>query len=149
MNREELIAFYDAHSAADFYIYGFCHRGLVYAVAAKALPDETKKLGRQSSKRGGRSQLRFRVPSELKKQLIESGEALLCGDITLIEYKDNYNRGEHFERLIVEGFGKTWHKDDTPFWICGDLSLNGVEIQIKFDGAEITNETAYLNNFAA
>ena len=51
-----------------------------------------------------------------------------------------YNKGENFERLVHEYYGQTWEKDTRPFTECGDIRVNGVEIQIKFDGATFTNE---------
>ena len=54
---------------------------------------------------------------------------------------DKYNKGENFERIITELLtGETWVKDSVPFNVAGDIVVNGENIQIKFDGAEITNE---------
>lgn len=30
-------------------------------------------------------------------------------------------------------------KDTVPFWVCGDIQLDGIEIQIKFDSASLLN----------
>ena len=52
-----------------------------------------------------------------------------------------YNKGENFERVITELLiGETWVKDSVPFNVAGDIRWNGEEVQIKFDGAELTNE---------
>ena len=83
---------------------------------------------------------RVRVPAGEKDRMIASGSAReLCSVDELTVSK--YNRGENFERVITETLTETvWVKDSIPFYRQGDIQLNGEEIQIKFDAAELTNE---------
>jgi hypothetical protein len=52
---------------------------------------------------------------------------------------EKYNKGEIFEKLVTEYFGQAWKKDTIPFWIQGDINVNGKEIQIKLDSATLMN----------
>ena len=52
---------------------------------------------------------------------------------------EKYNKGEIFEKLVTEYFGQTWEKDTIPFWVQGDINVNGRELQIKLDAATLMN----------
>ena len=139
MNREEMLNAYTAHSAADAYILGFTNRGKLYAIELPELPDEVLKLDHASSKRGGTAKIRVRVATAVKMALIAAG-AKLIGTVDDLTADSKHNRGENFERIITELNGQRWVKDSVPFWVAGDITLDGRELQIKLDGAELTNE---------
>ncbi len=42
-----------------------------------------------------------------------------------------YNFGDTFERLVHEMYDLPWFKDSCPWWTRGDITLNGIELQIK------------------
>jgi hypothetical protein len=139
MNRDEMLRTYNAHSAADAYVLGFAHHGQLFAIELPELPDAVLKLDHASSKRGGQAKIRVRVAKAEKLALIAMGAAVI-GKVEDLEADPHHNRGENFERIVTELNGQRWTKDSVPFWMAGDLSLNGRELQIKFDGAELTNE---------
>ena len=138
--KEAIMNWYRAHSAADLYKVGFTHDGALYAVTVKELPDSWLKLDRMSSKRGGFAKIRVRLSAAAKAELVSSGKAQRLGSADLLEGADRYNRGERFERLVTELAGQVWVKDSVPFWVAGDIRIDGLEVQIKLDGAELTNE---------
>jgi hypothetical protein len=139
MTLTEMITLYERLSAATAYIFGFLFHGDLYMVKTAGLPLEMLKLDHMSSKRGGFAKVRVRLNATLKAQLVEAG-AIKLGAASLLEADDRYNKGERFERLVTESYGLSWTKDSIPFWVSGDISLNGEEIQVKYDGAELTNE---------
>ena len=51
-----------------------------------------------------------------------------------------YNRGEIYEKIVTEFFGKEWEKDNVPYTEAGDLEVNGIAYQIKFEKATFVNE---------
>ena len=139
MNRDEMLRTYNAHSAADAYVLGFAFHGELFAIELPELPDAVLKLDHASSKRGGQAKIRVRVAKAEKLALIAMGAAVI-GKVEDLEADPHHNRGENFERIVTELNGQRWTKDSVPFWVAGDLSLNGRELQIKLDGAELTNE---------
>ena len=139
MTREEMLTTYHRHTAADAYVLGFAHHGLLYAVELPELPDDVLKLDHASSHRGGAAKIRVRVGKARKLALLEAG-AQVVGTVADLEADEHHNKGENFERVMTERAGQRWVKDSVPFWMAGDLSLDGRELQIKFDGAELTNE---------
>lgn len=141
MFNEEMANRYNRIAGAHKYIVGFIRHGVVYYVQLDfaglcgLLKDD-----RASSKRGGTLKLRVRVTAEQAIHFIYNGEAKeLCKVEELDDGK--YNKGENFERIITETLtSELWVKDSVPFYVKGDINVNGEEIQIKLDGAELTNE---------
>ena len=141
MTREEMLNTYEAHSAADAYILGFVHHGELFAAELPELPDAVLKLDHASSKRGGQAKIRVRVAKADKLALIAKGLAKIIGKAEDLKADANHNKGENFERELTERWtAETWVKDSVPFNVAGDLVLNGENVQVKLDGAELTNE---------
>ena len=142
MTLTEMINLYNALTAADGYIVGFILNHLLYYVRFDGhLPTEILKFDRASSKRGGMAKVRVRLSADVRKALVANGQAALIGSETMLMTADKWNKGERFERIITETLTtETWVKDSVPFNVAGDIELNGQQIQIKFDDAELTNE---------
>jgi hypothetical protein len=140
MTKEMMEALYENNSAAHIYALGFVLSNLLYVI--KLSFSELRqyfKLDHMSSKRGGYAKIRIRLTAEDRKVLSLKAEEL--GPAELVTNGPNKNQGDNFEKVITELWtDKRWVKDSTPFWIAGDIRVDGEEIQIKFDGAELTNE---------
>lgn len=146
MATEKMISIYHLYSASKKYIVGFIRNGKVYYVIVTFEKlAEMLKACKASSKRGGFNKVRVYVSSKLQKELIADGLAMEIGAVdALISTK--YNKGEMFEKLITETLtAETWEKDSLPFYMGGDIQLNGENIQIKLNGAELTNEKCLTN----
>lgn len=137
----KMINDYDALAYAHKYILGYTQKGMVYAVVTESdiLPYICT-LDRAS--RGAGYSLRYK-PSKAQKALLSSLKpAVLCS----AEYfnaelsASKYNAGELFEKLVTESYGQTWTKDNVPFTAGGDIEVNGVAYQIKYEKATFTNE---------
>lgn len=145
MTREEMISRYNALAAATAYIVGFVLDGLLYYTMSAHIADNFLKFDRMSSKRGGWAKIRVKLSAMDRKTLVARGQAILLGSADLLETADKYNKGERFERIITETLtGEQWVKDSIPFNVAGDITLNGQEVQVKFDGAELTNERTLM-----
>lgn len=140
---EQMINTYNSLSAANLYLLGFILKNCLYYVIVPHIDNNYLRLTRTSEKRGSKAKVRIWVPSAERKRLVSEGIATLLGPATMLNYNDQYNAGDHFERVIVEQMtGRVWKKDTTPFNVAGDMNLNGQEIQIKLNGGELTNERA-------
>lgn len=145
MTRNEMIARYNALAVATAYIVGFILDGMLYYTMSAHIADDFLKLDRMSSKRGGWAKIRVKLTSADRKALVACGKAIMIGSADLLDTDDKYNKGERFEKIITETLtGETWVKDSVPFNVAGDITLNGEEVQIKFDGAELTNERTLM-----
>ena len=92
--------------------------------------------------RGAGYSLRFCPTNTQKAFLITKGAQILCSKrlFETIVKESKYNKGEIFEKMITEFYGQKWTKDNVPFTEDGDLAINGIAYQIKFEKATFTNE---------
>ena len=140
MTMTEMMTDYRAKSAAHVYALGFLFNHNLYAVRLNF--EELSrffKLDRASSKRGGFAKIRIKLTAKDRAEL--SATAELIGAEDLLYADPYYNRGDNFEKALMERWtSKTWVKNSDPFWVAGDIQVDGVEIQVKLDSAELTNE---------
>lgn len=140
MSKQEMMTMYERWSAAHTYILGFVFDGKLYFVKLTfAELARFFKLDRASSKRGGFAKIRIKLTADERREL--AAMATLLGSADLLEADAKYNKGENFEKIITEKLTATaWVKDSVPFNVAGDIELNGEQIQVKLDNAELTNE---------
>ena len=140
MTMQEMMNAYNAKSAAHLYALGFVFEHTLYA--AKLSFSEISqyfKLDRASSKRGGFAKIRIKLTALDRASLAANAEKL--GSEDLLSKDSAHNKGENFERELTERWtSEQWVKDSIPFWVAGDIRVNGEEVQVKLDGAELTNE---------
>lgn len=141
MDRNEMLHRYDENKASDIYLLGFESDGLLYTVFTKELRDDCLKFEKAAEKKGGYNKIRVRLTKKVKAIYINNHKAVCWGKIEIMNFNDQYNNGEHFERVAVERLtGRKWVKDSKPFNVTGDFEYAGQQVQAKFDDAELTNE---------
>lgn len=134
---------YNSLSFTHRYIFGFHFKKNIYLVEATSeiLP-LILTLEKASSKNGGGYGLRFNPNTKQKVLLLSKGARVLCSKAYFDEIANNskYNKGDVFERMVTEKCGQMWHKDNLPFTMAGDIEVNGIAYQIKFEKATFVNE---------
>lgn len=136
-----MIEKYDEKSFTHNYIFGIAVHGIVYAIKATAeiLPFI---LTVDCASRGNGFSLRFKPTKEQKELLLTKGAKAICSarffDAEVAASK--YNRGEIFEKMVTESFGQEWKKDNVPFTNDGDITVNGIAYQIKYEKATFATE---------
>ena len=136
-----MIARYNALSFTHNYIYGFIYKKMVYIVKTDAsMMPYVLMLDKAS--RGAGFSLRFKPNTSQKILLISKGAQILCSQEAFEQAleESKYNRGEIFEKMVTELFGQVWEKDNVPFTDDGDLTVDGIAYQIKFEKATFANE---------
>lgn len=136
MNKTTMIREYHKLSAADYYIIGFELDGYVYAVKQKRIYSKYLKADRESTKNGGANILRLTLTKKQKQALAKK----LLPIATIEEMENIKNRGEWFESLIHKIYGQSYKKDITRFDKCGDIEIDGMQVQLKFERATVANE---------
>lgn len=138
-----MISRYNELSFTHNYIFGFIIKNVVYMVntTAETLPYILKL---DSASRGQGYSLRFKPTKEQKALLLSKEATVLCSKefFESLVTNSKYNRGEIFEKLVTEYFHQIWKKDNVPFTEDGDLTVNGIAYQVKFEKATFTNEKA-------
>lgn len=94
-----------------------------------------------SADKGRQQQIRFR-PNTKQKAMIKAGAFILCKWAD-IEAQGLHNNGDAVEKYCVETYEhRAWVKNSTPWWVAGDCHILGRDVQIKFEGGEVTTEQA-------
>ena len=144
-----LIAAYIAVTAAHEYWFGFTLNHKVYVVTGMTFADLRPflKIEKAAASKGGHSKIRIKARVKELAELLP--RATLLGDETILA-DEKWNTGIKFEKVVTERIAhQTWERDSVPFWIAGDIALDGKQIQVKFNGAELTNEKTIRNHFPA
>ena len=134
MTKQTMIRNYRKYSVADSYIIGFVYGGNVYFTEVKEIAPRFLNVEEASRNQG--MNLRLRIKAQYRAQLSKKAICLGSKDI-LTESK--YNKGEIFEKYITEFFGQVWEKDTIPFYMDGDITVDGRKVQIKLDSATLCN----------
>lgn len=137
----EMVTFYNRKAFTHKYIIGIIFQGNIYMVKVTSdiLP-YILKLDKAS--RGNGYSLRFKPNKAVKELLLSKGATILCSVEMFQELvkSSKYNKGEIFEKLVTEFYGQEWEKDSVPFTDDGDLTVNGIAYQIKFESASFISE---------
>ena len=136
----ELTIAYNKNSASHIYYFGFIVAGLLYAVCGMTFEELSAYLknDRASTAKGGFRKIRIKATSADLKALLP--KARLIGSADMLN-DAKWNKGEMFEKIITEMFTtEKWVKDSVPFFLAGDAVINGENVQIKLNYAELTNE---------
>ena len=132
---------YNKLSYAHDYIIGFSDGDSIYAVITdSSILSLICKLDRGSRNSG--DSIRF-IPTRKQKAILKSlNPFFVCttADFNSKLQSFKYNRGELFEKLITELFNQEWKKDYIPFTQAGDIIVNNVSYQIKFQYATFVTE---------
>ena len=135
MTKATMIRNYRKYSAAEGYILGFVYNKMLYFVEMEEIMPRYLNVEEASRNQG--DNLRIRLKKAHKENLMKKNPVCLGSADLLIQSK--YNKGEIFEKLVTEYYGQIWEKDTIPFWVQGDININGKEIQIKFENAGLMN----------
>ena len=136
---------YESVAYTNNYILGFEYKGAIYAIECDRMVVSYLTLDKAS--RGAGYSLRFKPTIAQKKAMLADGAYMVCSS----EYfgglvaETKYNRGEIFEKIITERNGQEWVKDNVPFTKAGDLMVNEISYQIKFEKATYCNEKSLAN----
>ena len=148
--KKTMIDFYNERSSTHHYIFGVSYKGTVYAVHAESdvLPYQ---LMLDQASRGAGMALKFKPNNDQRIALIAMGAEVVCSTAELerLFKTSKYNRGEIFEKLVTEMYGQTWEKDNVPFTKAGDIEVDGVAYQIKYEKATFLTEKQMLHMRAA
>ncbi len=135
-----LIDRYNALAYTHQYIWGFSYKHNIYmAITDSHVMPIICKLDKAS--RGAGYALRF-CPTANQKLALMPSATLLCSEKFFNEQvaESKYNNGEIFEKMVTEYFGQVWEKDNIPFTEAGDIEVDRMAYQIKYEKATFINE---------
>ena len=142
----EMANFYHERSFTNLYIGVYTFRGTVYATICNGEQLFANGVKLDKASRGAGYSLRFKPNNADKLALMSLGTIVLCSVemFNQLVAESKYNRGEIAEKLVTEYYGQTWVKDNVPFTEDGDITVNGVAYQIKFEKATFITEAQMM-----
>ena len=130
---------YEQFTAAEGYAIGFHIGNEVYCAMLDRIPRRYTKVQKECSRIGGYGLYINVKNKKFKNELMK--KAFLIGTLDDIEPTPEYNRGVMFERLVYIAFDQEPRaKDSVRFYEAGDITINGKEIQVKYEHARICYE---------
>lgn len=136
MTKGNAIRYYRKFSGADAYILGFIYKHELYAITVNEIMPRFMRVEKSSAKKGAHEKLQFKLRNEHKEQLIRKGAQKIGTETDLLEIPNN--KGVSFERMVYRMNGQEpREKDNIRFTEGGDINVNGVEYQVKLEGAQI------------
>ena len=139
MTKATMIKNYRKFSGAESYIIGFVYKHMLYMIKVAEIMPRWMSVQHSSSRTGRVPKLQLTINNNHKEQMIRKG-AICLGSEDLVVC-DDLNKGFAFERLVSEYYGIEYRgQDNVGFWVGGDLEVNGEQIQVKFQGAQIVAE---------
>ena len=135
---------YNEAAATHNYIFGFVWKHKVYTVTIHGVTAERLMAWTcmDYDSRSKTASLRFKPTNAQKALLMAMGAEPMMDEASFeaMVKASKYNRGEIFEKLTTEAAGQEWVKDNVPFTEDGDLTVNGIKYQIKYNKATFANE---------
>lgn len=139
--KNAMLNHYMKNSAASHYIIGFNMNHTIYMVNAT---DEDLKDITTVEKAGHNDgyALKFKPNKDIKTYLLAKSATALCSELYFEQtvQASKYNRGEIFEKMVTEYNGQEWTKDNINYRVQGDIRVNDIEIQIKYEKATFITE---------
>ena len=131
---------YERFTKAEGYIIGFPVGDMVYGAKLDKIPRRYTRVQKECSRMGGTYGLYINVKSKKAQAELMKNAFPVC---TLADLESGtYNKGVMFEKSVYEYFGQTFRgKDSVRFYQSGDITIDGVEIQVKYLHARICYDT--------
>jgi hypothetical protein len=146
---------YEQFTAAEGYAIGFHYGENVYCAMLDKIPRRYTRLQRESKSNGGGYGLYIKInePKFIKELLPKAFYVCKLNDLIDSEGHLNdkgerkyFNKGVMFEKAIYEINGQQFRgKDSVRFYQSGDITINGKEIQVKYEWARICYDRTLRN----
>lgn len=143
---ESIFKSYESRTSTENIVLGFESRGDIYQVVM-TLKEMREYLIVDSQSASKKLILRVRPSASQKFELVKRGATWLMTKedfdikqaLMIADLKKTVTRGHVFECLLTESVGEVWAMDCVGHTIQGDLVMNGIDYQIKFELARLGN----------
>ena len=138
MTKENFLRYYNKLTGADKTLVFFQFNNMIYLYECKHIAPRWVEKRFESSSKGGWEKYRMYINVAEKKKLVKKSEAIMT--VKEFEKIPQKNKGHKCEYWLHEKYnlGK-YQSDNVRFDKCGDVRINGVEYQVKFENASLTN----------
>ena len=133
---KSLLRTYEEHSAAEGYLVAFCYKKHWYFLEVEKLRAEWCYFAFASGSH--KTKVNLSMNNAQMKALVDSGKCVELDPSFLSLHKC---KGWAFEKYVTETLcGGEWEQDNVPFYVQGDVVMNGKQMQVKVNGAQVVFE---------
>ena len=138
MTKGNFLKYYNKLSGADKTLLFFERNEKIYLWECKHLAPRWIKEGVESSSKGGHQKFKMYLSKKEKDMLIKKGaiEVMTTEEFESIPYS---NKGMKCEKWLHDKTNQSYTPNNKRFDKGGDICINGIEYQIKFENASLTN----------
>lgn len=143
--RHKMVEFYKETAYTHNYIFGYAYKKNVYmTITTSEVLNEIISLDKAGHNEG--VAIKFKPNNAQKLMLMSINNEPICTEEYLesLFKESKYNRGEIFEKIITEKYGQTWVKDNIPYTVDGDITIDGIAYQIKYQKATFLTEKGMI-----
>lgn len=131
---------YARFTKAQAYLLCFENNGTVYGGYVEEIPRRMLKVHQEKVNGSYQKSLYVNMKTKKTQNELMKNAIILGTSEDLIDEK--YNKGVMAEKLVYEYFGQEFRgKDNVPFYISGDINVDGIEIQVKFGLARVVSDS--------
>ena len=146
---------YEEFTAAEGYVIGFHYGEDVYYIELDRIPRRYIRIQKESKSNGGGYGLYVKITEpKIMAEILPKAKHIgkfvdLIDTEGHLDKKGNrkfYNAGVMFEKMFYEANGQVFRgKDNVPFYKSGDITIDGKEIQVKYEWARICYDRTLRN----
>lgn len=139
MTKKNFFRYYNKLTGADRTLVFFIHNHIVYLWECHHIAPRWTREARESKSKGGAQKFRMYITAKEKKNLIKKGAipVMTETEFKAIPVKNKGNKCEMWLHKVC-GLGE-YTPDHVRFDKSGDVKINGIEYQVKFQNATLTN----------
>lgn len=139
MTKGNFFRYYNKLTGADRTLVFFQKNGKIYIYECHHIMPRWARQEFESSKNGGHQKFKMYLSTKEKDLLIRKGaiEVMTVEEFEQIPYKNKGHKCEYWLHQVAN-LG-TYKPDHERFDKCGDVRINGIEYQVKFENASLTN----------
>lgn len=145
MTKANFFRYYNKLSGSDKTLIFFEYLDNIYIWVCTHIPPRYTAKTRESSKNGGYEKFKMRITADEKARLVNKG-AVRVMTITEFENIPYSNKGFKCESYLHTACNLGEYKPNPKrFDMGGDVRIDGIEYQVKFENASITNVNVLHN----
>ncbi len=145
MTKGNFFKYYNKLIGADAYMVFFLYDHILYMSIVPHLAPRWCKEERESTKNGGWQKWKMEMKKIHKEQLLRKGATAIMTEEEFYSIPVN-NKGHKCEYYLYEKYNLGNYKpDNARFDKCGDVEIDGIRYQVKFENASLTNVNALHN----
>lgn len=145
MTKQNFFRYYNKLTGADRTLVFFERKGVIYEYDCKHIAPRWTHEEHESTQNGGWQKFKMYITVEEKDKLIKKGAVAVMTKAEFDKLPYN-NKGHRCEYWLHEVYNLGNYKPDHErFDKCGDVEINGIQYQVKFENATLTNVNTLHN----